>query len=169
MGPAYVEERTTASLAGRYLTFRLANEIYGIEILRVQEIIGLMAITKIPRAPECIRGVINLRGKVIPVIDLSLRFGLPVKEDTSRTCIIVIQFRSEHGMVIVGMVVDDVAEVVNVTVEQLEPPPDFSQDDEEALLLGIGKLGGNVVMLLDVDRVLSSHEINAVSNTTAQV
>lgn len=145
-----------AHLAGRYLTFKLGPEIYGIEILRVQEIIGLMPITKIPRVAEYIRGVINLRGKVIPVMSLSRRFGMPDRDDTSLTCVIVIELAQTSGTVTMGIVVDEVSEVININVDNIESPPDLGEAAGESFLCGMGKVDGKVVILLDMARVIES-------------
>lgn len=154
------------SLAGKYLTFELGKEIYGLEILKVQEIIGIMSITHVPRTPEYVRGVINLRGKVIPVVELRKKFGLPSVDDTDRTCIIVVQVRSESGSVTMGILVDEVSEVVDVSASQLEPAPSFGASIDTAYILAMGKVGERVVILLDIDCVLTVGEIAAVSQAS---
>ncbi|MFA6244983.1 MAG: chemotaxis protein CheW [Candidatus Hydrogenedentales bacterium] len=148
-----------ADKAGQYLTFVLGEEIYGLEILKVQEIIGMMTVTRVPRTPEYVRGVINLRGKVIPVIDLRSKFSMEVREDTSRTCIIVVQVKNANHQVTMGIIVDEVSEVLGVAGEQIEPAPSFGADVKTEFILGMGKVGSKVVMLLDVDKVLSWGEI----------
>lgn len=153
---------TNATKAGKYLTFELKGEIYGLEILKVQEIIGMMGVTRVPRTPEFIRGVINLRGKVIPVVDLRLKFGLEETQDTERTCIIVVQFMQGDLSLIMGIIVDEVSEVVNIEGGQIEDTPSFGANVDTNFILGIGKVGQKVVMLLDVDRVLSSGEASQV-------
>ncbi|MFW5784752.1 MAG: chemotaxis protein CheW [Chitinispirillaceae bacterium] len=153
-----------AALEGKYLTFRLAEEGYGLEILKVQEIIGMMSITRIPRTPDFIRGVINLRGKVIPVIDLRLKFSLEKKEDTEKTCIIVVQVKKNaDDTVTMGIIVDEVSEVLDIKAEQIEPPPSFGAAMDTDFILGMGKASQKVVMLLDVDKVLSRSEIEDLS------
>ncbi len=152
-----------ARLAGKYLTFKLAAEEFGLEILKVQEIIKMMDITKVPRTPDFIRGVINLRGKVIPVIDLRLKFGMETKETTDKTCVIVVQVKRAGAVVIMGTIVDEVSEVLDVTAEQIEPPPEFGTSVDTAFILGMGKVGKKVIMLLDVDKVLSAGELAAVA------
>jgi len=161
-GPASVG----ASCAGKYLTFRLGTEVYGIGILKVQEIIGLMAITYVPRAPKYMRGVINLRGKVIPVVDLRARFDLEPVDDTSRTCIIVVQVSQEDRVVTVGLVVDEVSEVIDISAEQIEPRPSFGSQVETDFILGMGKLRDIVVMLLGIDQVLSSGTFHVVQESS---
>jgi purine-binding chemotaxis protein CheW len=143
-----------SSHAGKYLTFFLANEEYGLKILTVHEIIGMMPVTRVPRTPDFIRGVLNLRGKVIPVVDLRIRFGMPVVE-TQDVCIIVVQVRGIQ----MGIVVDRVSEVVTVLADAIEPPPSFGFDVPTDFLLGIAKAQGRVKMLLDIDHVLTSTEI----------
>ena len=150
------QEKMTSSMAGRYLTFKLGPEIYGIEILCVQEIIGLMPITRIPKVSEYIRGVINLRGKVIPVMSLSRRFGVPDRDDTSLTCVIVIELARDSGTVTMGIVVDEVSEVINIHAENIESPPDLGGASGDTFLRGMGKVDGKVVILLDMAHVIES-------------
>jgi purine-binding chemotaxis protein CheW len=148
-----------AAKAGKYLTFQLGKEVYGIEILKVQEIIGMMPVTRMPKTPDFVRGVINLRGKVIPVIELRLKFGLEGREDTDRTCIVVVQVAAAAGTVTMGLLVDEVSEVLNVLQEQIEAPPSFGAGVDIDFILGMGKVGQKVVMLLDTDKVLSIEEL----------
>jgi purine-binding chemotaxis protein CheW len=152
----------TLAKAGKYLTFNLGKEVYGIEILKVQEIIGMMQVTRVPRTPAFVRGVVNLRGKVIPVIDLRLKFGLETKEDNDRTCIIVVQVGLGGGSVIMGLIVDEVSEVLNVLADQIEAAPSFGSKVDTDFILGMGKVAQKVVMLLDVDKVLASDELASV-------
>lgn len=154
-------------LVGKYLTFELGEETYGLEILKVQEIIGLMSITRVPKTPDYVRGVINLRGKVIPVIELRAKFGMATVEDTERTCIIVIQVEGKEGPLIMGILVDEVSEVVNVQREQLEPAPSFGSLDT-AFMRAMGKINNKVVILLDVDRVLTATEWTTVAQGAAE-
>ena len=147
-------------LAGKYMGFKLDAEHYGIAILKVQEIIGLMTITAVPRTPEFVRGVINLRGKVIPVVDLRLKFGLQPKENTELTCVMVVQVEMHDTLVTMGIIVDQVSEVMDIQAGQVEPPPSFGDPEAEKFLLGMGKFQDNVVLLLDVDRILSSNEMS---------
>lgn len=142
-------------LGGKYLTFGLADEQYGLEILRVREIIGVMDITAVPRMPDFVRGVINLRGKVIPVIDLRRKFGLPSAEATEQTCIIVV----DVGAVEMGIIVDRVLEVLDIASEEIEPPPSFGVAVDTDFILGMGKAKGAVTILLDICRVLSRDEL----------
>ncbi len=152
-----------AALAGKYLTFELGGEVYGLEILKVQEIIGLMKITHVPRTPAFIRGVINLRGKVIPVVNLRAKFEMESKEDTEKTCIIVVQVKRDDGTITMGILVDNVSEVLDVIASQIEPAPAFGSNINTDFILGMGKTQDRVVMLLDADKVLSGKELETVS------
>lgn len=149
---------TKVAQGGQYLTFRLAEETYGIEILKVQEIIGMMKVTQVPKTPDFVRGVVNLRGKVIPVMDLRLRFGLESQEDTTRTCIIVVHLSLNDQTYTVGLIVDEVSEVLQVVDDQIQPPPSFGASVDTDFIMGMGKVADKVVMLLDVDCVLSKSE-----------
>lgn len=142
-------------LGGKYLTFGLDREEYGLEILEVREIIGMMDITPVPRTPEFVRGVINLRGKVIPVIDLRLKFGMPAAERTEQTCIIVVDVEGVE----MGIVVDRVSEVLDIAGQQIEPAPSFGVSVDTDFILGMGKQESRVTILLDIDKVLSAREI----------
>ena len=139
---------------GKYLTFKLANEEYGVEILKVREINGLMDITAVPQMPHYAKGVINLRGKVIPVIDLRLKFGLPEIEHTEQTCIIVVDVGRE-----IGVIVDTVSEVLDLRGENIEPPPSMGGDVDTSFILGMGKVGDAVKILLDIVKVLGSDDL----------
>jgi purine-binding chemotaxis protein CheW len=159
----------TATLAkpGKYLSFVLGREEYGLEILKVQEIIGIMDVTRVPRTPAYVRGVINLRGRVIPVVDLRSKFLMPVVEDTEKTCVIVVQINRGDLTVTMGVIVDEVSEVLSFTQEQIEPAPSFGGGmDEAEYIIGMGKLGKKVVILLDGDRVLQGEELEAVAQAT---
>ena len=151
----------TLACPGKYLAFVLGSEVYGIDIQRIQEIIGIMPVTHVPRTPSYIRGVINLRGKVIPVADLRLRFGMEGRADTERTCIIVLEIANGTRDTIAGIIVDAVSDVQTITGEQIEPAPSFDSDVESSFILGMGKVGDKVMMLLDPDGVLSVEEILA--------
>ncbi|MGD8561501.1 MAG: chemotaxis protein CheW [Desulfarculaceae bacterium] len=150
-------------IAGKYLTFDLAEEVYGQDILRVREIIGMMDITPVPRTPEFVLGVINLRGKVIPVVDLRLKFGLPYKEPDDRTCVIVVEVQSGEDTVQMGIVVDRVNEVADVKASEVEPTPSFGVSLDTAFILGMAKVGERVIILLDIDKVLTGSEVAALA------
>ena len=145
---------------GKYLTFTLAEEEYGIGILKIKEIIGMMAITTVPQTPKFVKGVINLRGKVIPVIDLRLRFGMESIDYTERTCIIVVEFDGTSGTVQIGIVVDAVSEVLNISGKDIECTPTFGTKLDTNYILGMAKMEGGVKILLDIDRVLNGKEIS---------
>lgn len=155
IGPAKTDER-----AGKYLVFQLAREEFGIRVLKVREIMGVQDITAVPQQPAHVKGVINLRGKVIPVVDLRLKFGLPPVEYTQRTCIIVVQLRGGVNCVLTGMVVDGVAEVLNLAAGDIEDTPDFGHGVATLYLLGMAKVKGKVKILLDIDEVLSARELH---------
>ena len=147
--------------AGKYLTFSLDNEEYGIGILKIKEIIGMMPITSVPQTPEFVKGVINLRGKVIPVVDLRLRFGLAADDYTERTCIVVVEIAGQSSHVLIGIVVDSVSEVLNIKADEIEDTPAFGTRLDTDYILGMAKMDGGVKILLDIDRVLSADEIAA--------
>ena len=144
---------------GKYLTFTLADEEYGIGILKIKEIIGMMPVTTVPQTPDFVKGVINLRGKVIPVMDLRLRFGMDSIDYTERTCIIVVEIEGSSGTIQIGIVVDSVSEVLNIKGEDIEETPTFGAKLNTDYILGMAKMEGSVKILLDIDRVLSEGEI----------
>jgi purine-binding chemotaxis protein CheW len=144
--------------AGKYLTFRLSREEYGLEILKVQEIIGIMNVTHVPKLPDFVRGVINLRGKVIPVVELRRKFGMTAQEDTEKTCVIVVQDASEARSKTIGIIVDEVSEVMDIAADYIEPRPSFGQSVDTEFILGVGRVDSKVIMLLDIDNVLSGAE-----------
>ena len=154
-------------LAGKYMTFQLADEAYGLEILKVREIIGLMEITRVPRVDSCVRGIINLRGRVIPVIDLRQKFGMPATEATEQTVIIVVQYAVGARTFTMGILVDQVLEVLSIDRTQIEPPPSFGADVDLDFILGVGKTEERVVFLLDVGRVLSESDARHLAEATA--
>jgi purine-binding chemotaxis protein CheW len=152
--------KVVAERDGKYLTFCMADEEYGIGILKIKEIIGMMPITSVPRTPEFVKGVINLRGKVIPVIDLRLRFGMDAIDYTERTCIIVVEVDGQAGTVQIGIVVDSVSEVLNIKGEDIEETPTFGAKLNTNYILGMAKMEGGVKILLDIDKVLNSDELS---------
>ena len=153
----------TSAKEGKYLTFVLANEEYGIGISKIKEIIGMMPITAVPRTSEFVKGVINLRGKVLPVVDLRLKFGMEEMEYTERTCIIVVEISGQELDAQTGIVVDAVSEVANIKGEDIEETPTFGSVMHTDFILGMAKMEGSVKILLDIDKVLSQHELELVS------
>ncbi len=149
---------------GKYLTFSLAKEEYGISILKIREIIGMMDITGVPQTPAFVKGVINLRGKVIPVIDLRVRFKIEAMDYTDRTCIIVVEIEGGAEIIQIGIVVDSVSEVLNIKGEDIEQTPTFGVKLNTDYILGMAKLEGRVKILLDIDQVLSLEEISILEN-----
>mgnify|MGYP001293317797 CR=1 FL=1 len=140
---------------GKYLTFALANEEYGLEILKVREIIGYIDVTALPQTPHHIKGVINLRGQVIPVVDLRAKFGMETAEVTEQTCIIVVEITLGGRRLSTGIVVDRVQEVLDIEGHNIEAPPQFGGSVNTDFILGMGKVGDSVKILLDIDRVLA--------------
>ena len=161
MNTALADQQSTAAIrGGKYLTFALGNEEYGLQILKVREIIGFMEITAVPRLPQHVRGVINLRGQVISVVDLRSKFGMPTRERTEQTCIIVVQTTTAGRRLNVGLIVDRVSEVLNIAEDKIEDAPSFGEGDVDAkFILGMGKIGRAVKILLDIDCVLNANEI----------
>jgi len=149
---------------GKHLTFSLGNEDYGIPILKVKEIIGLMEITHVPQTPEFIKGVINLRGKIIPIMDLRLKFKMPEKDYNERTCIIVVEVLIHDAKRLMGIVVDMVSEVVNIQAAEIEPPPQYGTKVETGFLTGLGKVKGKVVMLLNIEQIINCEEMTSLLN-----
>jgi purine-binding chemotaxis protein CheW len=161
---ALAEERSAAAKtderAGKYLVFQLGREEFGIRVLKVREIMGVQDITAVPQQAPYVKGVINLRGKIIPVVDLRLKFGLPPAEYTRRTCIIVVHLRGGANSVLTGIVVDGVAEVLNLAAADIEDTPDFGHGAATPYLLGMAKVKGKVKILLDIDEVMSTQELH---------
>ncbi len=148
--------QAAGDLAGKYLTFALGAEEYGLPVLKVREIIKVMDITQVPQMPAHVRGVINLRGKVIPVIDLRLKFGFPQQAYTERTCIIVVDVALQGMSVMMGIVVDSVSEVLNVTGAEIDQAPEFGDRVTTDYMLGLAKVKGTVKILLALDKVLGA-------------
>ena len=149
----------TLAKEGKYLTFALGVEEYGLEILKVREIIGYMGITSIPQTPEYVKGVINLRGQVIPVIDLRCKFGMPEAEITEQTCIIVVEINNDGRSINTGIVVDRVSEVLDITGQHIEDAPQFGSSVDTDFILGMGKMEDSVKILLDIDKVLGQVDL----------
>ncbi len=149
---------------GKYLTFTLAGEEYGIGIKKVREIVGMMTVTHVPQTPHYVKGVINLRGKVIPIVDLRLKFGMEPMEYTERTCIIVVEIAGEGKTIAMGIVVDSVSEVLNIRNGEIDDTPAFGSNLDTDYILGMAKMAGGVKILLDIDRVLGETEFSAIGH-----
>lgn len=147
-------------MGGKFLTFYIGEEEYGLEILSVHEIIGIMDVTAVPRTPRHILGVINLRGKIIPILVLRLKFGLPSIDNTEETCIIVVQCSGVQ----MGIVVDKVSEVLDIPSEDIEDAPSFGESVNTDYILGIGKSNDNVKLLLDIDKIISSKDMELIED-----
>ena len=161
MKPAGISDQFLSENEGKYLTFQLAEEGYGIGILKVREIIGMLPVTPVPQTPHFLKGVINLRGQVIPVVDLRLKFGLMEEEYTERTSIIVVEVKGLANNIPIGIVVDTVSEVINITAEEIEPAPAFGAAIKISYILGMAKTDSGVKILLNIDQVLSAEELGA--------
>ena len=144
---------------GKYLVFHLGVEEFGVQVLKVREIMGIQEITSVPQTAEFVRGVINLRGKVIPVIDLRRKFMLESAEYTARTCIVVLQVRHENESILMGVIVDGVSEVLTIQESEIEDTPDFGDEMKLPYILGMAKVKGRVKILLDIDQVLTNSEV----------
>lgn len=158
-------EEMEGAREGKYLTFNLADESYGLEILKVREIIGIMEITAVPRTPIYIKGVINLRGRVIPVVDLRLKFAMPSSEYTEETCIIVVDVTGTQT----GIIVDNVDEVLDISETDIEDSPDFGTGVDTDYILGVGKIGGGVKILLDIEKVLTAKDMDIITQAANEI
>lgn len=148
------------SKQGKYLTFALSSEEYGLEIMKVREIIGFIDVTSVPQTPDYVKGVINLRGQVIPVVDLRAKFGMETVNVTDATCIIVVEINKCNSSINTGIVVDHVSEVLDVASENIEDPPTFGSGMNTDFILGMGKIGDAVKILLDIDKVLVNDDFS---------
>ena len=153
--------------AGKYLTFIIGKEEFGIAVLKVREIMGMQEVTALPLTPPYLKGVFNLRGKVTPVIDLRLKFGLPGIDTTERTCIVVVQVKGESVPVVIGIVVDEVSEVLTMASTDIEDTPDFGRGVATPYLLGMAKIKGKVKILLDIDKVMTAQEVCGLAGALA--
>jgi purine-binding chemotaxis protein CheW len=152
-------------LAGKYLTFTLGAEEFGLQILKVREIIGYMDITAVPRAPHDVRGVINLRGQVVPIVDMRARFEMPPVEVTDQTCIIVVEVRAARQSFHTGIIVDRVCEVLDIDAADIEPAPQFDSAVDTSFILGMGKINNAVKILLDIDKVLHTKDLQKLTDS----
>ena len=149
--------------AGKYLTFKLGNEEYGIVIMKVKTIIGLMEITRVPRTPHFVRGVINLRGQIIPIVDMRKKFAMEEIEDTRETTIIVVEVNKEDSIQEIGIVVDSVSEVMDIEEENVDDTPEFGSEFDTEFIMGMAKAKGRVISLLSIEKILSSDEVVSLS------
>lgn len=152
-----VSEQTSEknrSCDGKYLTFAIGSEEFGVEIRKIREIIGYVPVTPVPKSPIYLKGILNLRGRVIPVIDLRLKFGMPAKEITDQTCIVITETQTAEGATLTGLIVDRVCEVLNIEADQIEPAPSLGSTIDTSYLLGIAKTAGQVKLLLHIDAVV---------------
>ena len=150
--------------AGKYLTFELGAEEFAIQVMKVREIMGVLEITAVPQMPPYIKGVINLRGKVIPVVDLRLKFSLPEQDYTQRTCIIVVQVHNGSNAMLMGIIVDGVSEVLNLASADIEDTPEFGNSTSPTYLLGMAKTKNKVKILLDIDQVLTMSDVGTLAD-----
>jgi len=148
----------------QYLTFKLADEVFALDVAKVREILEITAITKVPQTPAFMRGVINLRGSVVPVIDMRLKFGMSPIEQTVNTCIIVVEISMDGGTTVLGALADSVQEVVEMEPDSIEPAPHIGIRLNTEFIKGMGKVDGRFVMILDIDRVFSSDELADLGN-----
>ena len=153
----------------QYLTFMLASEVFAIGILAIKEIIEYRGLTEVPMMPACVRGVINLRGAVVPVVDPQARFGRPSSPITKRTCIVIVEIAAGDERQVIGVAVDSVNEVLDIEPGDIEPPPDFGARIRSDFIQGIGKVKGRFVILLDVDSVLALEEISLAAGAAPSV
>jgi purine-binding chemotaxis protein CheW len=156
-------DKASERRGGKYLTFTLAEEEYGISITKIREIIGMMPVTRVPRTNDFVKGVINLRGRVIPIMDLRLRFGMEEIPHTDRTCIVIVEVLADRGTVQMGIIVDSVSEVLNIQEGDVEAPPDLSAGDHTRYILGMAKMEESVKILIDIDKVLGDKEAREVA------
>ncbi len=162
-GPDRAAATQALSREGKYLTFALAQEEYGLEILKVREIIGYIDVTAVPQTPPHVKGVINLRGQVIPVIDLRTKFGMETTDVTEETCIIVVEIALASRTFSTGIVVDHVQEVLDIPGSSIEDPPQFGATVNTDFILGMAKVDDSVKILLDINRVLSEEQLESLS------
>ena len=152
----------------QYLTFKLAEEIFAFDVAKVREILELTSITKVPQTPDFMRGVINLRGSVVPVIDLRLNFGMQCTEQTVNTCIIVVEVNLNGETIVLGVLADSVQEVVEMEPDLIEPPPQLGTKLNTEFIKGMGKVEDDFVMILDIDKVFSSEDLTDIQGNPAQ-
>ena len=156
----------------QYVTFSLGNELFGVEVIRTREILSLTPVTKVPQTPDYLLGVINLRGQVVPVVDMRLKLGLPAGADTEDTCIIVVEVQIDGEPIVVGALADAVREVLEIRSDQIEPPPRLGTRLKTEFITGMGKIDEQFMILLNIDRIFNSDELTFVqdlSDATAEL
>ena len=152
----------------QFVTFCLGNELFGVEVIRTREILTLVPVTKVPQTPDYLLGVINLRGQVVPVVDLRVKLGLPVKEDGQETCIIVMEVQVDGEVLIVGGLADAVREVLELRDDQIEPPPRMGLKLKTEFIAGMGKIDEQFIILLNIDKVFASDELAVLQSAEEQ-
>ena len=167
MTQATLDTPVKMAKAGKYLAFALGKEEYGLEILKVREIIGFMEVTAVPRTPDYVKGVINLRGKVIPVVDLRTKFGMEAVPRTQENCIIVVEILADGRKLSMGIVVDRVCEVLDIPGDKIQEPPSFGTTVDTSFIMGMGKIGHSVKILVDIDKVLTTNDVTHVARAAA--
>ena len=160
------ENKKTSVDSVQYLAFKLADEVYAVDVAKVREILDFPPITKVPRTPEFMRGVINLRGSVVPVVDMRLKFGMSKTEKSVNTCIIVVEAMLDNDLTTIGALADSVQEVIELDQNSIEPPPRMGSRLKVEFLKGMGKIGDNFLMLLDIDKVFSTDELTMFKEAT---
>lgn len=163
-----METRTKNETVTQYLTFLIAGEEYAINILQVREVLEFDTLTKVPTMPACVRGVVNRRGNVVPVVDLALKFGLPESVITRRTCIVMVDVQDEDERMVMGIMADSVSQVIDLGDSDIEPPPAFGTRVKMDYLVGMGKLGRKFAMLLDIDKLLATEELLTTADAAAE-
>ncbi len=158
------DEKFVQKLAGRYLSFYLSKEEYCVEILKVQQIIQMDDLTNVPLTPEYLRGVINLRGKIVPVLDLRIKFGMEVFEDTEKTCIIILQVLVNNTPMVAGIVIDEVREVSQISSDMISEVPEFGDGIDVTFLTGLAKINDSVRMIIDIDKIFSMLKLTDIDN-----
>jgi purine-binding chemotaxis protein CheW len=156
-------QKTATHIGGKYLILQLGNEEFAISVMSVKEIMKMQAVTLVPQTPPFVQGVINLRGKIVPIINLRRKFNIAESEDTDQTCIVVVRMLAESGEQPVGVVVDGVVEVLTLNQEEIEDTPDFGLGDVMPYVRGMAKVKGRVKILLDIDQVLSGQQLEKVA------
>jgi purine-binding chemotaxis protein CheW len=162
---ATTETIPTRAAAGKYLTFNLALEVYGVEVLHVREIVGINAITAVPHTPRFIKGVMNLRGKIVPLVDLRLKFGMEGTEYSRETCVVVVEVAGSREKILIGVIVDSVREVIDVGATDMAEIPSFGVRVNTSFLSGLANVKSGLILLLDIDHVLSHEELTVVEAT----